>query len=142
MRAPVAKIRSREAWEFFAGSMANGKPQWTRSLRERSPVFRYPGRCQRVEAIYHSGLKCYLLGVGYNHSSGWGIFDAPEPWGPWTTVFHTDRWDIDGAHGYRLPTKWINRDPRVLYLVFSAAHGERDAGYDAFCVRRLELDLQ
>lgn len=140
MRAPVEGLRRREAWEFFAGILADGKPKWARSLRERYPVFRFPRHCQRVDAIYHPGLKRYLLVVGYNHSSGWGIFDAPEPWGDWTTVFHTDQWDIESAHGYRLPTKWIH-DPRTLYLVFSAAHGERDAGYDAFCVRRLELEL-
>jgi hypothetical protein len=141
MRAPVSMLRKREAWEFYTGTTADGKPQWAHTLQERIPVFRYPRRCQRVEAVFHPVVKRYLLVVGYNHSGGWGIFVAPEPWGPWTTVFHTDRWDIDGAHGYRLPTKWINRDPRILYLVFSAAHGEWAAGYDAFCVRRLELDL-
>ena len=25
---------------------------------------------------------------------GFGIYDAPEPWGPWTTVFFTEKWDV------------------------------------------------
>ena len=104
-RVPLGRIRDRAAYEFFAGGKS-----WTADIARRRPVFQYAGHCQRVDAVYHPGLKRYLLAVGYNHEGGWGIFDAPEPWGPWTTAFHTADWGLGQTHGYRLPAKWIGPD--------------------------------
>lgn len=132
-RVPRRRIREREAYEFFV-RVENGRPVWSHDLAQRGAVFSFPGHCQRVDAVYHPVLKRCLLAVGYNHNSGWGLFDAPEPWGPWTTAFHTDEWDIPGTHGYRLPSKWISSDGRSMYLVFSGVKQ-----YDAFCVRRMHL---
>src|SRR5574340_167112 len=130
-RVPRKRIREREAYEFFV-RLDRGRPVWTRDIAKRGPVFSYPGACQRVDAVYHPALKRYLLLLGYNHESGWGIYDAPAPWGPWTTAFHTDRWDLAGTHGYRLPTKWI--EGNSMYLVFSGVKEN-----DAFCLRRMEF---
>ncbi len=129
------RIRQREAYEFFAGLDGSGRPTWTADIQRRGAVFTYPGHCQRVDVVYNPGIRRYLLALGFNHSGGWGIFDAPEPWGPWTTAFHTDNWGLGGTHGYRLPSKWISPDGKTLDLVFSGR-----APYDAFCVRRLTLE--
>jgi CubicO group peptidase (beta-lactamase class C family) len=132
-RAPRDRIRERGAWEFFAGPDANGRPQWTPDVARRAPVFRYPGNCQRVDAVYDAPLGRYLLALGYDHAGGWGLFDAPEPWGPWTTILHR-QWDIAGTHGYRLPSKWISGDGLGLTLVFSGVKPN-----DAFCTRALRM---
>lgn len=133
-RVPKERIRDRQAYEFFQRLDASGTPVWTRDIDARGPVFRFPGHCQRADAVYNPVLKRYMLALGYNHKGGWGIFDAPEPWGPWTTAFHTDYWGLGGTHGYRLPAKWIGPDPNQMTLVFSGV-----APYDAFCVRRMTL---
>lgn len=140
-RAPADKIRERDAYEFFAGRNDAGAPAWTKDIEDRKPVLSYPGNCQRVDAVYNSGLKRYLLAVSYGHEGGWGIFDAPEPWGPWTTAFHTRYWGLGKTHGYRLPSKWISPDGRTMYLVFS---GREHNGilWDSFCVRRMELSTR
>jgi CubicO group peptidase (beta-lactamase class C family) len=133
-RVPKGRITEQSAYEFFAGE---GK--WTRDLAQRKPVFRFPGHCERTDAVYHPGLKRYLLTVSYGHDGGWGIFDAPEPWGPWTTAFHTPEWDLGQTHGYRLPSKWVQG--LSMYLVLSGRRG-RGLHYDAFCVRRLRLMVE
>lgn len=133
-RVPRKSMRERAAYEFFARLDERGRPVWSRNMAQRGAVFRYPGSCQRVDAVYQPALKRYLLLLGHNHESGWGIYDAPEPWGPWTTAFHTDRWDLAGTHGYRLPAKWMAADGRSMYLVFSGVKQN-----DAFCVRRMDL---
>lgn len=138
-RAREDRIRDRAAWQFFAGLDASGKPRWSQDIKARQPVFTLPGRCQRVDAVYNPRLKRYLLAVGYDHSSRWGIYDAPEPWGPWTAAFTTDRWDEEGTHGYRMPAKWISRDGRTMWLVFSGTK-QRDPANDAFCVRRMTIE--
>ena len=59
------------------------------------------------------------------------IFDAPQPWGPWTTVFYTRKWDVGPGECASFPTKWMGDDGATLHLVFS--------GDDAFSVRRATL---
>lgn len=139
-RAPRSRIRDREAWEFFAKLAADGEPVWATDIEQRGAVFRYPAHCQRVDSVFSPALGRYLLALGYGHDGGWGIYDAPEPWGPWTTAFHTAYWGLGDTHGYRLPSKWISPDGLSMFLVFS---GRKHNGvlYDAFCVRRVKFDL-
>jgi hypothetical protein len=86
-RVPKKKIRDRSAYEFFVKLDSSQQPVWTRSIEQRGVVFSYPRHVQRVDAVYNPGIKRYLLAAGFNQSGGWGIFDAPEPWGPWTPPF-------------------------------------------------------
>lgn len=135
-RAPVGRIIDAGAWKFYGGADARGRAKWVRDVAARKPVFVFPGHCQRVDAVYHPGLKRFLLVVGYDHHSGWGIFDSPRPEGPWTTAFHTTAWDIPGTHGYRIPAKWIRGNS--MFLVFSGVRLP-DRNYDAFCVREMTV---
>ncbi len=116
------------------------QPCWSSDLKQRGPVFSFPANCRRSDAVYVPGLKRYLLALGFDQQGGWGLFDAPEPWGPWTTVFATHDWGLGETHGYRLPTKWISADGTALQLVFSGRTHE-GTEYDAFCVRRMDLRL-
>jgi CubicO group peptidase (beta-lactamase class C family) len=127
------RLWDRAEWEFLERIDEHGAPQWTKDVEQRGSVFRYPGHCQRVDAVYNPGLKRYLLAVGYNHDGGWGIYDAPEPWGPWTTAFHDENWGLP-THGYRLPAKWISENGRTMSLIFSGIKP-----WDAFCVREMTL---
>src|SRR4051812_32858146 len=52
-------------------------------------------------------------------SGGFGIFDAPEAWGPWTTLFYTEQWDVSPGETSSLPTKWMSTDGQTVYLFFS-----------------------
>jgi CubicO group peptidase (beta-lactamase class C family) len=140
-RVPKNRIRDRQAYEFLERLDPSGQAHWTKDVNARGPVFRFPGHCQRTDVVYNPLLKRYLLALGYNHKGGWGIFDAPEPWGPWTTVFHTDYWGLGGTHGYRLPAKWIGPDPKNVTLVFSGVKLPATT-YDAFCVRQMTFELR
>ncbi len=134
-RAPKSRLRERSAWEFFVRLDEAGRPTWSKDIAQRGEAFRSPGKVQRVDAVYHPTLKRYLLALGHNHEGGWGLYDAPEPWGGWTTAFHTADWGLGGTHGYRLPAKWI--DGPTLWLVFSGTKEN-----DAFCVRRMTLETR
>ena len=132
-RVAKARIRERDAWEFCERIDAGGRPVWTANVTRQSAVFRYPANCQRVDVVYNAGIGRYLMALGYDHAGGWGLFDAPEPWGPWTTVLHR-QWDVADTHGYRLPAKWISKDGLTMTLVFSGTKPN-----DAFCTRTLTL---
>ena len=139
-RVPKGRILQRGAYEFFSHRDASGAPVWTRDIRRRGHVFTFPGHCQRVGAVYNPFCKRYLLALGFDQSGGWGIFDAPEPWGPWTTAFFTRDWGLGKTHDYRLPSKWISDSGKKMVLVFSGRE-YNGTQYDAFCVRRFDLKI-
>jgi hypothetical protein len=64
-------------------------------------------------------------------AGGFGIYDAPEPWGPWTTAYFTSSWDTGPGEMGNFPTKWFSPDGKTAYLVFS--------GYDYFSLRRCKI---
>jgi hypothetical protein len=130
-RAPKDRIAQRNAYEFFKHLDPDGRPVWTSDLDERGAVFANPGRCYRVQVSYNAGLKRYLLcqaGADRDVHAGFGIYDAPEPWGPWTTVEHAAAWDVPAGESCSFPTRWMSGDGKTLYLVFS--------GDDSFAVRK------
>lgn len=143
-RVPRRKIREREAYEFFELIGENGDVVWTSNIARRGAVFRNAGRCYRSGVSYDAGLKRYLWvqilpgtegrAVDTRFAGGFAIFDAPEPWGPWTTAYHTDSWDIGPGETSSFPTKWMSADGKTVHLVFS--------GDDCFSVRKAVLKVR
>src|SRR5262249_8651197 len=147
LRSPKNRIHEREAYEFFAGLDEAGQPTWTRDLARRAAVITNPGRCYRNGVTYNAALRRYLLvhpvsgaasrdrqgNIDVRFSGGLAIYEAPEPWGPWTTAFFAERWDAGPGDAASFPTKWMGADGRTLYLVFS--------GDDSFSVRKATLTL-
>jgi hypothetical protein len=142
LRVPKGRVAARAAWEFLE-KVDGGRPAWTPDVRRRGAAFTHPGGCLRSAMTYNPGLRRYLWWQqvpqpeGHKDrgdtrfAGGFGVYDAPEPWGPWTTAYFTPKWDVGpGEHG-DFPAKWTSADGRTLYLVFS--------GDDAFSVRRATL---
>jgi hypothetical protein len=132
-RVPVRQIIDRQAYEFFVRLGANGQSVWVRDVGDRGGVFEHAGHCYRSSVSYNQGLGRYLwcqtgLGEDTRAAGGLAIYDAPEPWGPWSTVFFSDQWDVGPGETSCLPTKWMSADGRTIHLVFS--------GDDCFSVRR------
>jgi hypothetical protein len=96
-RAPKQSITERGAYEFFRGLDERGRPLWSKEIAQRAAVFTHEGRCYRSGITYNSGLKRYLWvqilpgtqgkRADTRFEGGLAIYDAPEPWGPWTTVY-------------------------------------------------------
>jgi CubicO group peptidase (beta-lactamase class C family) len=137
-RVPKDRITKREAYEFLMGLSETGSPLWTSDIAQRKAVFTQPGNCYRSAVSYSPGLKRYLWcqtlpGGDARFHGGFGIYDAPEPWGPSTTAYYTKTWNVGPGETSGFPTKWMSTDGRTLYLVFS--------GEDYFSVRRTTLTV-
>ncbi len=139
-RVPQSQIMNRNAYEFFNG-IQNGGPTWTSAISQRQPVFTNPAQCLRSGISYNAALGRYLWwqhlpGQNFDtrFSGGFGIYDAPEPWGPWTTTYFTAQWDVGPGELGHFPTKWMSSDGKTAHLVFS--------GNDAFSVRKATFTLQ
>ena len=142
---PRGKVADRAAWEFLE-AVDGGKPVWTADVKRRGGVFAHTDGCLRSAMTYSPGLGRYLWWQqvpqpkGHKDrgdtrfAGGFGVYDAPEPWGPWTTAYFTPRWDVGpGEHG-DFPAKWMSPDGRTLHLVFS--------GDDSFSVRRATVRVR
>ena len=144
-RVPIDRVAERSAWEWFAGLDAGGDSAWTRDIAGRAAVFEHPGRCYRSGVTWCETLGRYLWWQGLpktdcdgdpdgRFEGGFGVYEAPEPWGPWRTVYFTRSWDVGPGESGSFPAKWMSTDGRALHLVFS--------GDDSFSVRQADLWLR
>lgn len=124
-RVPKDQIFNREAYTFFAG-MKDGEPVWTKDISKRKPVFENPagvGWC--INVSYNAGLRRYLLTTEHTetHRGNMGIFDAPHPWGPWTTAFYQSKWGEGhvplNTFFWNFSNKWTSGDGKSFTMVFT-----------------------
>lgn len=135
-RAPKEQVREKEAWEYFSG-IGGGGPQWSADPAERAGVLENPGRIYRSSVSYNAGLGRYMACVilpeeDTRFEGGFAVYDAPEPWGPWTTAYYAERWDVGPGETCHFPTKWMSEDGRTVHMVFS--------GDDHFSVRKATIE--
>ncbi|MCD6364492.1 MAG: DUF4185 domain-containing protein, partial [Planctomycetes bacterium] len=138
-RVDKTSIADRAAYEFFTGLDGAGSPTWSRDISRRTAVFTHKNMCLRSGVSFNAPLGRYLWWQQLPHApygdtrfeGGLGVYDAPEPWGPWTTVYYTECWDVGPGETGSFPTKWMSEDGKTIYLVFS--------GDDAFSVRKATL---
>ena len=141
-KVPQDRLKEKDRYEYFAGYGPDQNPIWSADYQQRKAVFTNPGKCYRSGITYNAGLKrylwCQIIPVsdrgnagGPRFKGGLGIYEAPEPWGPWKTVFYTMDWDMGPGETASIPAKWMSEDGRTCYLLFS--------GDDCFSLRGLRL---
>ena len=146
-RVPKAEITTRASWDFFTGLDGIGDPIWDSDVTQRAAVFTDPKLSDevngslKVSAAYNSDLSRYILTMAHGSLGKLGIFDAPEPWGPWTTVAYYENWNGLGSHPgealyYHFPTKWISNNGTTMWMIYSAT-----GIYDSFNLVRGTLTV-
>lgn len=146
-RVPRDRVADRASYEFYVGRDPNGDPLWSADIEQRRPVFSDPRGVQRISVTYNAGLRRYILtsshgvpsseGGSGSHNASLGVFDAPEPWGPWTTMYYDDHWFLNNrTYHHKFPTKWMSADGKSMWLVFSGLGG----GNYTFCLRKATVE--
>jgi hypothetical protein len=132
LRSPKNRLLDRTSYEFFSG-LRSGKPFWSRDAQAKKPVFEDAnGVGWNLSVTWNPGLGRYLLITEHTQSSkgNMGVFDAPQPWGPWTSVeylnlserkqFGAGKVDPDTFY-WNIPIKWQSADGVEFTLVFTGA---------------------
>lgn len=139
-RVPKGEILLRASYEFFVSVDGTGQPTWSSDVADRGPVFTHPGYCGRSGISYSAPLGRYLWwqqyaesGIDTRFEGGLGVYDAPTPWGPWTTVYFIEQWDEGPGDAACFPSKWMSPDGRSAWLVH--------AGEDTFSTREATFAL-
>lgn len=145
-RVPKQRVAVRASYEFYTGLECAGDPIWSSTIANAAPIFTDPNGTQRVSMTYNAPLNRYLLVTSHyppgcemdTHSAALGIFDAPEPWGPWTTVEYDARWSANlRTYHHRIPPKWISENGTSFWLLYSGL----DASIYDFCLKQAHLKL-
>jgi hypothetical protein len=124
LRVPVEDIFGpKSSYQYFNGLDASGKPKWSSNPDQKQPVFQDSnGVGWTVSVSYNPGLQRYFLMTEHTESfkGNLGVFDAPEPWGPWTTVGYYSNWEKFGSTFYwNFANKWLSSDGEKFTLIFS-----------------------
>jgi hypothetical protein len=140
-RVDRRRIGDRNTYRFFTGIDASGQAGWNADVSMRRSHFSDPGAVESVNVVYNRVLKRYILTCHRGGQGTLGIFDGPEPWGPWTTVAYYDNWlELKGKGKARdmlfvsVPAKWISADGRALWFIYTG-------GLDSFNLIKGTLKL-
>ncbi|MFQ5494314.1 MAG: hypothetical protein ACE5EX_02940 [Phycisphaerae bacterium] len=135
-RVPRQSMLQQSAYEFFAGLDPAGNPLWVdlANIAQRQNVItdadQGGGRIHwNVRVVYVAGqVNRYVAVYKRASSSSTSIFgasdlimlDAPEPWGPWTTINVWPNWlQLEDTWSYSIPAKWLDPDGLRFTMVFS-----------------------
>ena len=132
MRVPAGRILEQNAWELFSGTAA--APAWVswEQRASRSAIFENKGRSLRNGMSYHPARARYYWwqqipptwdSPDSRFFGGFGVYGAPNPWGPWRTVYYRELWDIGPGERGEFPVKWMSSagiaSSGEIYLLFS-----------------------
>ena len=130
-RVNKERIMERNGYEFFGGLEDDGAPIWIKEISMKRPVFEDSnGVGWNMSVSYNAGLRRYLLLTEHTKSfqGNLGMFDAPEPWGPWTTVCYYNNWGQFGTvFFWNVSNKWTSMDGRTMHIIFTGT-----GDYDSF----------
>jgi hypothetical protein len=130
----TADPNSTGKFEYFAGtSWLFHQPRWSTEEKRAIAVFADRNHVEGPSAVYDAPLHRYLLTTGHyasgnddDSSAGQvGLFAAPTPWGPWSTLGYYENWgnlrqETTGDFlSLRIPSKWISKDGKTVWAVFS-----------------------
>jgi len=121
-RVPVGSITTRGSYEFFSGTPAS--PAWDSNIANRAPIFTDSGRCLRHSVNWNPGISRYILWQTHftgdvRFAGGFAMFEAEDPWGPWTTIYYTESWDMGPGERAEIPSKWLSQDGKTGWLMSS-----------------------
>jgi len=132
------QILTQASYEAFAGLDNNGNPIWSSTWSDMQPVFTDPGpRPMGIsEVVYNSELGRYIAAGQGGFVSQAVFYDAPSPWGPWTSIGYynsnpnnTGGWGnlgttsfAFGQNGDSLGINFINKwsSATTMWAVFSS----------------------
>jgi len=133
MRVPKSQVTERSAYEFFAGIDNNGNPTWSTDIQQRQSVFRdADGVGWNLSVSFNAPLNRYLLTTEHTETvkSNIRIFDAPTPWGPWTTVLY-EKWSVPNTGSqshffWNFSNKWLSVDGKSFVLISTGISDQDD----------------
>ena len=150
VKPSIETMNYTQAYEYFAGYDATGKPVWSKSFSEIKPLINWPAHCGIVNMTYNPNINKYLcfICVG-NYDGGGGTYDtwiaeADNVWGPFRKVCYLEKFGQQ-AYFVCMPSKFISAQGNKFVLFYSANWASENVKSDpdgsgyGLCVGEFEL---
>ena len=120
-RAPRSTWNDKTTYQCVTAIDGSNTPTWGPFVNRLSVFHDATGFIAYFQMSYNPGIGRFIAadvsGVNQNIV---GIFDAPAPWGPWTTLYYSatfvDSSEVVMPH---VPTTYTSADGLTMYLVYS-----------------------
>lgn len=144
--SPTSSIESLSNWQFYGAPATNGDPNWVSSSANAVPVWTDPNNSESIVVTFDKAIGRYIAynDHGLKLEREVGLFDAPSPWGPWTTFDYEEQFDNTsnasctlgcvgngGAVSFQFMQKWISADGLSLWAEYSSDSTFGSISYDA-----------
>jgi hypothetical protein len=148
-RVPQDKIQDAGSWQWVEEVDDASGPRWTGDLERAHAVLSDDRWISTPEMVYLKRLDRYLLltwrlneDFGPRAGSRLIVYDAPQPWGPFTLAHYEPQWQTQEMNPYcpRIPLKWMEPDGLGGWLQFSGSWGSFDVHYRSH-VQRFRIRL-
>jgi hypothetical protein len=118
----IENINDSSKYEFYAGKDKQGKALWTKDFKKIRPLLEWDNNMGCVTVTYNAPLKKYLMCVtdGGNTCAKMHtyILEADRLDGEWKLVTYM-RDFVEQAYFMNFPSKFISRDGKTLWLLYS-----------------------
>lgn len=144
------KMQDAAAWQWVEEVDDVTGPAWTSDLERAHAIVSDDRWISTPEMVYLKGLNRYLLltwrlneDFSPRHGSRLIIYDAPEPWGPFTLAHYEPQWQSVEMNPYcpRIPLKWMEADGLTGWLQFSGNWSSLEQYYRSH-VQRFRIRLR
>ncbi len=128
--ATSSGIESLSNWRWYGGlDAATKEPIWQTSSASATPVFTDPDHAQTLGVTYDKGMGRYLAFNDHGNACLDGsdpspclhalaLFDAPTPWGPWTTFDYIDTFEnVAGSPPTGCGSNCVGSSPAVSFVI-------------------------
>ena len=134
---PSNAIEAPANWSYYAGKDPSGNPTWSQSSAAAAPIWSDPNQSEYLAVTFDRAMGRYI--AYSDHGSGCagkpcerqvGLFDAPSPWGPWTTIDYEEQFDNSGcgsnclgnqrAVGWSMMQKWMSGDGVGIWVEYNS----------------------
>lgn len=133
MRVHRDHLADRERYEFYYGLDKQGRARWGADVNERKDVFTDSNGVMRTSVVYNADLERYILITQqvsrFKEHGHIGIYEAPEPWGPWKTVLFDSPWRLGLQKGdktvfWNLSNKWSGNGDGHFTMIYTGPSGD------------------
>ena len=134
---PSNSIETPGNWSYYAGRDSSGNPLWTLSSSGAVPVWSDPDYSQSLSVSFDPAIGRYIAYNDHGNACGGipcerevSLFDAPSPWGPWTTFDYEEQFDNvncgsnclgdQAAVGWAMMQQWFSGDGLSMWVEYSS----------------------
>lgn len=131
-------------YQYYTGKDAGGNPVWSTAVSAAQRVFVDPNGRGLDHAVWNPALKRYIIASQGPQVQQLAVYEAPEPWGPYSTIAYYDTWGNYGTQeslGVDFAAKWISADGKTMWAVYSSVNSTSFPQADSFNLIKLTLTV-